>query len=101
MLNSAEIRKLPEAFESLVIIDDYVQLGGTSVQSLLCPVQSLLHNFAVCSLQSVRGLLLYCYNISDIGIVAVTPSEITGVTFSNIESIDMIQTLDFTESMAS
>ena len=81
MLISAEIKKLPEALETLVIIDDCVQLGGTSVQSLLRPVQSLLHNFSVCSLQSVRGLLLYSYNISDIGIVTVTPSEITEVTF--------------------
>ena len=82
-----------------MIIDDSVQLGGTSVQSW--PVHSVLHNFAVCSLQSVRGLLLYCYNISDIAIVTVTPSEITGATFSNIKMIDMIQTLDITESMAS
>ena len=51
-----------------------VQLGGTSVQSLLCSVQSLLHNFAVCSLQSVRDLLLNCYNINN-----VTPSEINRV----------------------
>ena len=48
--------KPPEALVTLVIIDDCVQWGGRD----LCTVITVhtLHNFAVCSLQSVRGLLL-------------------------------------------
>ena len=46
--------KPPEALVTLVIIDDYVQLGGTSVQSLPSTVQTTVSAQLCCLQPSVR-----------------------------------------------